>query len=563
MFLPTLLKKINNFYQTTLFSLAQDLGLYSKIQAAGHQIADASIASEVLLLGELYKKALELNGGYNYVNKFLTTLVNSLLDQDSEEESAVEDLMNEVSRDLRNRSKVAGADDPQATKTLINLKNNFNAEMLSQDISEAGKSVFDPTGGVGLDVGKEKGRGYFVESRNYKDWERSYQDEKDRLVDELKNSTTLNLPDRQGRGQGRNSATRTTIQELIDLLGKLIEQTPLLQAAESEFKLAPNETTKRNLEKLYQDVKELRQKRSTLRGKIKKYFLSQDNEDLKKELENIREPKAKFLLEHQIALNDLMTNQDTRKAEELKLRRMLINGLSEGRSLSADTIDNLVQKIEAAKLKRKTKDERMWQHVNRVSDTKATIPQYDEEGKRKRFNQYNMDSLELDGFVEHLQQRLNTAKSSLKQKITDKLSVEELKTFKPLLDDISKAQLNNNKSLLLANIKKLRLAMKDMASNQPDFIHYVISIRSSKFFLNFRKKINLISQWLQADNVVLTDEQKNFIKDTTLEGKQLINFYKNLKIKPITPGWKERKTNLKSPVEIVERIVKYLEGKIS
>ncbi len=172
---------------------ATDLGLYNRIEDAARQISNSDVLSEVLLIAELYKKALTIGGGFNLVNKAISNLVNMLDDEDDEEQMAVEDLMNELSKDLRARAKATPlGDSDEAIRELQNVKKELNARLISEDLEgdepgayEAGLSqyqegaegVFDPTGGVSQEVGKAKGRGYHVTTRSYKDWVQSYENE--------------------------------------------------------------------------------------------------------------------------------------------------------------------------------------------------------------------------------------------------------------------------------------------------------------------------------------------------------------------------------------------------
>ena len=103
MFLPTLIKKIDDFYKLALeavnfvksgqqgFSMPDDPeeddtarqpdnspdsnDEYAELIRAAQNVSDPSLSSELQLVAEMYKKALELGGGYNSINRAISNII--------------------------------------------------------------------------------------------------------------------------------------------------------------------------------------------------------------------------------------------------------------------------------------------------------------------------------------------------------------------------------------------------------------------------------------------------------------------------------------------------------
>lgn len=546
-----------------------NLGLYPKIVEAARKIENVDISTEVQLIAELYKKALQQGSGFNYVNRAVSNIVNLLDDEDNEEQMAVEDLMNEISRDLRNRAKLAPADNEATLRSLQQVKNEFNNRMISEEMEPevspyeaglTGEVVFDPTGGVSPEVAKSKGRGYRFEHRTYKDWVKSFEDERDRFLHELE-APELQLS-RTGLEARRNTATRSNLNELVGALNKLVELKKLENRLETDLQVAPNPNAEAKIEEVRQEIRNLQTRRYALKKNLRYHQYEQENQSLKEGLAGAA-GQQKVLLEAKIRLNDLMMSQDRGKDEEAKWLRVLINSMSLGHSIPIEQLQKFEERIQAgAQKKRKATD--LWrQRAEQVAALKGTVGpvrerQVGEVGTFGKRNKYNWDILPLDGLVSHLTQRLATERIVVKQKITDKLkkAQKDSTALKPFMDDVAKAATKKDKSGLLAASKRLKDKMEEFKNVQPELVQYVISLRTSKFFYNFRDRVKLIGSWIGNP---LEGEQVSFIDDTIREGKKIADYYKNLKIKPITPGWAERTTHYKAPIEIIEKIVKNLE----
>lgn len=597
--LLSLIEKITHFYKTAassyLKTLGQaeygmpedpeadeaDLGLYDDIMDAARQIADVDVLSEVLLIAELYKKALEIGGGFNAVNKAISNLVNMMDDEDNEEQMAVEDLMNKVSRDLRNRAKATPmGDSDEAVKALRQVKDEINTRLISEDLEpeqtpfEAGMEgevVFDPTGGVSPEVGKAKGRGYRVETRSFKDWAQSYENERQRYEHEL-TAPELQLS-RTGLEARRNASSRNNLKELVSLLSQMVELTKEATRLETELQAVPDPDKQARLETVRNELRKMQSRRIGLKKNLRNYQYDQQVKSLTEEAAAARTPQEKFLLEQRIKLTELMMSPDRGKAEEAKYRRMLINSMTGGHAIPPEQVARIQAKIQEGAAKKRKATQLYREKAEQVAaqkGTKETIKTREEllEGGARaprrglgagRIHDYDFDLAGLEGLITHLTQRMATERIVVKQKITDKLkkAQQDATSLKPFMDDLAKAATKKDRTAFLASAQRLRTKMDEFKNVQPEMVQYVISLRTSKFFYSFRDKAKQIGEWLGQP---MSAEQVSFIDDTIREGRRLVDFYKSLKVKPITPGWAERTTHYKPPTEIIEKIVKNLEG---
>lgn len=593
-----LIKKISNFYKIAtnsyLETLGQgyhmpdepevgneddfnsNLGLYSKIIDAANRISNSDIAAEVLLIAELYKKALQISGGYNYVNKSVSNIVNLLDDEDDHEQSSVEDLMNEISRDLRTRAKSTPmGDDDSAINIIKQTKNDINSKLISEDLEnsdepsafEAGltqyeenaKGVHDPSGGVSGEVAATKGRGYRVERRNYKDWIQSYEDERQRYIHDL-SAPEIQLS-RTGIEARKNTATRSNLEDLIKLLGQLIDLTKKANELEVQLQTVNNPEIESTLNKVQEMIKVLQKRRGELKLGIKNYQNSKYIKDLENELNESTSNQEKFVIQQKIELQKLMMSGDKGKDEEAKWRKVLIKSMSGGNSLPADQLLKIQEKIKEGAAKKIRVNDLYKQKAEQIAKLKGTTKLKEKEKGHGKSNAYQWEDINLDGLTQHLTERLATERVVVKQKVTDKMkkAQQDPAGLKPFMDDVAKAATKKDKTALLAAAQRLKQKMIEFKNVQPEVVQYVISLRASKFFYNFRDKIKLISNWIKENNT-LSPEQMEIVNDAIREGNKLIEFYRNMKIKTITPGWSERSTYYKPPTEIIERIVKNLEG---
>lgn len=600
--LSSLIKKINSFYKDAsksyLEALGQpgysmpddpeeeddvggevgDIGLYPKIENAARQISNPDVLDEVLLIGELYKKALTIGGGFNLVNKAVSNLVNMLDDEDDDEQMAVEDLMNEISKDLRARAKFTPeGDSDQAIKALQNVKNELNARLISEDLEgdeptayEAGLSqyqegaegVFDPTGGVSQEVGKTKGRGYRIESRSYKDWVQSYENERQRYLHELEDPKI------------KLSRTADHMKELVNLLEQMIVLTKAANQLEAEVQAAPTPENQEKLDKIKQNIKEYQTRRSTLKKSLRNFELAKKEEQLNIERGSARTPQEQELAQEKIELINLMKSRFTNKGEESKWRRILINSMSEGRSISPQTKAALKQKIqEAAALKKSPKEQDVERGAYQAKMRK-TIEKEKEDGKR---NQYDFANMQLANFIEHLTVAILAKRKTFKDALLK--SISKAKTteapIKELLDRVARAA--TNKRDIGPALKDLRTAIREIPSIKRELLIFLTSIAISKMFYDFRNELQEINVSLgypadksQRESFIPSFQDLDYtqiaaIRKAIKDGKNLLKHFEKYQGQWMTGSGIEVSFGGKSPTiatNLVKLIVEYLEHNI-
>ena len=582
--LPELLQQIGRFYKDAtrsyLLSLGQvegddddEDGLYDKMVEGARQVSDPDVADQILLLSKMYKKALEVNGGFNLVNQGIDNLVNMLEMENEDEQSAVEDLLNEVSHDLRQRAKTAAPDDETVMQALKNARDQhyrgveegmeepsaYEVEM--EQFPGGAGGTHDPYGGVGPEEAKTKGRGFFMQTRSYKDWANSYENERQRFVHEL-TAPELQLS-REGREARKNTGIRNNMAALVKVLEEMTKLTLEATTLENELSGAPDPAKEAQLDQIRQALQEGQRKRIALKSSLRTHQYAEQNKSLAEELK-AADTKEKLLIEQKIKLNELMMSHDRGKGEEAKWRRVLINSISGGRSIPQEQVERLLGKIQEGAAKKTKATDLYRQKAEQVAGIKGlTGPvrerQVGQEGAFGKRNKYNLNILPLDGLIEHLTQRLATERIVVKQKITDKMkkAQQDPAVLKPLMDDIAKAATKKDKAAFLTASQRLRAKMTEFKNLQPEVVQYVISLRSSKFLYGFRDRSKKIGEWIGSP---LEPEQVSFIDDTIRNGKKLIEFYRNLKVQHPLLGSPAGSTHYKPPTEIIENIVKNLEG---
>jgi hypothetical protein len=587
-YLPSLIQKINTFVRSAIFShnliskgqgytmpddpeedapdteRGEDLGLYSKILQAGNQIADENIRTEVLLIADLYKKALEVNGGYNFVNKAISNSINLLDDEDDDEQSAVEDLLNEVSKDLRNRSKLAGTattgDSAASLKALQDAKRDFNNKELAEELQEQrgpnlhdenieapplpdekikddltkydekAKGVFDMSGGVNQEVGQSKGRGYRTDHKSFKDWTASYENERQRYLDEARQIEAKSAQTNGLLGKHDKQALER-IKELVTVLERMRDFTFVATQLEKKFAEAPSTEITTQLDEIRDKISEMSKKRNELKANIRSYELRNQLKFMEEDLATVKDPRAKFLLQQKKELHELMLGQGKNKSEESKLRRQLIDAMSGGNALTGLTFSTMIQKIEDAKNRRKQENAEF-----KEKNTTTIHNKRDQEGRIEG---------KLDGLAIALQQTIASIKNDLRKKIIKKLSSDPnvLAQFAPYLQKIEAVK--GTPAEKQAD-KDLKSAQSAYAVEDPDIKNFVAE--SARLY-KFRDTINQLHMvgMLYEENELAPAEKVEITKLYD-EGRELLAYYAT-RPKPFT--------QLQKPLfAIVERLKK-------
>lgn len=350
-YLPSLIKKIDDFYKLTesftlLKRMAQQStwtmpddpeeeetesqedagGLYSSIMGAANSISNEGndfknedVANELLLIADLYRKVLEINGGYAALNNAIRVAlanIDSMIDDSDgtigeDVREIAEDTLEEAAGDIRRRAKAATnpMDEAKATQILRSVKQNFNQQEARQEM-ESQKSVYEKG-----KPGAETGHG--IAARPTPETPQKYSNEIRNLSESLENATDPN--------------NRKDIVELAQTLDQIIKQMKEVARVQDEWKLTPDDTTKQEeFNVAVAKLNELRTKRRLLKNKLNKFLLETEKSRLMSQLAAVpnSKPQEKEWLQQKIRLLDLrLDDRLLRKRDEIKARKALVNSL--------------------------------------------------------------------------------------------------------------------------------------------------------------------------------------------------------------------------------------------
>lgn len=515
--------------ETGAQNTTQENELLFDLEKIAHQVSDAGLSSELSLIAEMYKSALQMNAGWNTVYRGISTLLNmNLDDEDNAEQEQAEDVLNEVVRDLRQRAGGPGAlnkpDSPQVIAQLKQVKNDFNARSVQEEmnqfdedqkdqIPEEAVSVLDPFEGSH----EGKGRGFgFISRKPLKDWVRTYDDERARYAD------MLNQP-------GPVSVNKH-LTELVNVLTQLRDNTA------KEIRLSTQAASDPALEPELNAIREtnakLKKDRAKLKDNIKKFELTRNLQELTTQAHQTKDPNDKIRLQQEMALRKLQLSSDLNKREEINLRKILVKSMSGGNMPGTDTLEKMLAKIdEAAQKKRPIKEQRV-EEATKIRSLK--------------------EAKQLKGLAITLGQKIATQQIVVQQKITDKVHADikagQESRYKSYLDQIAAAKETNNEEAIKATVKELQKVINADAKNNPTVKAY----QEAKLpFIQFRDVVNSIA----ASNVLetgepLDDHIKNQMQTVIGMGKMLIDQHQ------------EQSRIFKTVIEVVKSIVAHLETEL-
>ena len=464
-----------------------ELGLYDKIIAQSSRLRDRELSQELEMIAEMYKKALQINGGYSTINNGISNLLNMYLDdEDNPEYEDVEILLNEIVKDLRARAGGPGSlnkpDKPEVIAQMREIKNEFNRRMAQETMEaleggevdpeglgdltqfeEGAKSQFDFTAGLSPEEGqKGKGRGYSIQRRSLKDWIDAYQNEKERYEDLLEDA---------------DPAKKEKISKMIANLNKLIDATTKQQEVSAQHSDAPSPESEAELKKANQEVSALKKERRALQLAVRNTELEKSYNALVEELSQTRDMREKFLIQQKMELNKLLRSRDLNRGAETKLRRVLIRGMSGGSTLGAQTLKSLMEKIEAASKQKKS----------------FTDYQKEEAAKIREKKQKG----DFEGLVIKLKQHVPTVKSDEKKallkrevdRLIQRASAAEQTTYKPFLEAVANAHRAKDKAGLKAAVTALE---KELGKIAEEFEQIKALVNSYEVVTNYRKKLEAV-----------------------------------------------------------------------
>lgn len=555
--------------------VGEDAGKYNELLHVAHEVRDPGLSSELVLLAELYKKAIEINGGYNSINRSIHNIINMYLeDEEDPQQEEIEDILNEVVSDLRKRAGgaagLAKPDSPDAIRNLKQMKDDFNSQNLQQEVydlsnyDETATSTFDPTGGVGKEeAGKGFGRGHsFTSRKSLKDWASHFENEKQRYQDL---ASTV-----------KDAGTQSKINKLIEVLTKLkagsIEENALVEAVTT----SGDEQTNNQLAKVREQNKKLRTERSALKQSIRNIEINDRTNQLEDALKNTKDERTKELLKQQIELQKLRASKFVGKTEERNWRLLLIKSMEGGNWPSAETRQKMENKIQEGAAKKISMDKYWSEQAKENAKNRGKI-EITEELQKKREEQglgrydeslknvpnaRNIDSIKLNGFIANLSQAMlaerKTAKDRLIGSKNTKVKAEEKAKFKPYLDEIAKASLAKDRASLLQAVRSLRTAIENEVKLLPEFNQYVISVRLSKSFHAFKEAMSVMDKGKMEDKESLSSPEANFISSTIQSGRKISTYFSGLEITSLTGS--KYKNPYATQVTLVSKACDYMEG---
>lgn len=507
-----------------------DTGMYDEIVEMAHRVGDPGLSSELLLLAEMYKRALEMGAGYGSINKAVNNLINIYMEEEDDEAegSGVEDLLNEVVRDLRNRAggpaMLAKPDAPAIVEKLRQLKEAFNSQSLQEEVDELTNYQQDDAdiatetpemtaarmGQMSKEeAGKGAGRGWHTVNTNRKDWAAGYENERLRYVDMLT--------------EEKDPSVVSKLKNLVKVLGDLRDEVTIVNDLSSAFAAAPDTETEAKLALAREDMRKLRQARAVLKDSIRNYELSKNKSKAETELSRSRDPFEQFRLKQEAELYALMLSTDRGKTQERNWRRVLLKSISGGNKPSTDTLNKMLEKIQES--------------------SKQRVPQavYRKEVAQKL--KELKDKGEFEGLVIKLKQHLPNVKMGDKKafleneraRLIQQAAAGERTTYKPYTDAIARAKTNNDKAGLKQAMSDLYNALSKVSDQFTQ-----LKTQSDELEKNYadvtawRRMLEQTSKAGVVRKEVVTDEELNMLRTLHRTGITLLQNAANYGLRPST-----------------------------
>ena len=574
------IKSIDKFIKSQLYSIDEDDAEYDAANDLEEVLLDIS--------KELEDRAKAAGGGINR--------------GDTEEaHAAITNIQNQFEEDVREHELSGGP----STSDLSQFDPNA-------------VSTFDFSGGVDKETGDEKGRGWHGGTiREPKDWINFYTKEKEKYLEDIKTEKNPKVIERKqalinvldqlimqtkreiGFYEEAQAAGVSVVNETLSQIRKDIRQLKI--AKEELLSTQKRESNPQKLEgisksiksidqllsKLNQDakieqskpqiqanspvgvklsvvrnnIKALKAKRSALRAGIRNNILQENEAKLKAELNNVKTPAEKLLIEQQIELQKALMSTDANKGDETKARKALIAFLPHMSNTPAgmESLQKLMKNIEIASAKKISREELNRQQAEIGAKNMAKIKVTDELQKQRKelglpeFQTKNIpgkrdfSGLKLSGYIENLSKALIAERKTPKDRLVGtkntKVKEEQKIKFKPYLDAIASASNLGDKSAMLEAVKRLRKAVSSEVPLLPAFSQYLVSVRLSKNFHEYKDALQNLKDAGIEDTEILSPEEAGFIRRVIERGKELSQYFAELEVKSIGP----KGTNVSGP----------------
>lgn len=608
-YIPNLIKKIDDFCSladslTRLKRVAQDyrggyvspddpededeeipgegdrFGLYQSIVGAANSISNEAndyenedVANELLLIAELYKKAIEINGGYTQVKNAMNVAlsnIDSLIDDGSLDEGVrdiAENIIEEAASDLRTRSKTSISqqmDEPTAIKELKAVQQAFNSQEARQEM-EGQKSVYEKG-----KPGAETGHG--IAARVPPETPQKYAREIERLQDSLANDPNL-----------RNETSRAYVSALVNALKGLVAQIPLTIAAKDQLKVTPDDPeVQAKFQAAEAKLSEFRAARRDLTRRLNDFLRD-------KEIEALKARMSKPGLSGQeiawwaakIKLEALRKSQDLKKGRQIKLLKDLIN--STGRIDKDGDYDplNIPDEMKKKLIEGIDREENYQgdRKSKKAYDRELTQQRAKEEGRavpaerapqrggwgEGEHQQKDFSRTTLPGFVTRLGTGINTAVDSARRYIA---SVKEggVPELKPSVDKVSAAIRKGDNAAKYQAISDLKADIAKYVAEaklkNEVMIGYEITIRLLPFFRKIEAALGKIVTFQGSDGTwLLQPDEQRFIQETMDYMIRFADAY-NKQYKFKKPRYDSLINGAKGVPGVFPLIIKYLQDEI-
>lgn len=513
------------------------IGLYPKITSVANQLGEQAddVANELRLIAELYKKALEINGGYSQLSKAISISlanIDSLIDESDgvigeDIRDAAEDILEEVAGDLRRRAKSSigqQMDEASAMKALRSVKQEFNSQEARHEM-ESQKSVYEKG-----KPGAETGHG--INAPAVLETPQKYVREIKRLQELLE--------------QEKNPGTKQYMLELQKVLASLVIQMPKVSELSSALKDTPDDTAKQNeFNEATQTLEDLRSQRRLLKSRLNNQLLNKEKEDLVAQMGQTRNTKEREWLQERINLLDLRTDDKLlKKRDEIKARKALVNSMGvidehgdfqsqnipeaeriallRGIQLGRD-VGTTKAKYDRTRTEERAKTEGRKDIATRAPQRGGWAP-----GERQTsLDKAMSNATYFPLLVGKVGPGINTAVAGATYYIAraKEGGYVELKTF---IDAVSAAIRKKDMAAKHAAIAALREEAKKyvFGKNKEAVASYEIAIRLTPYFRKIEERLKQISAWQHESGQWILDEQKsNFIRETNMYITRIIEIY--------------------------------------
>lgn len=539
---------------------------FDELMDISHQVDDPGLAQQLQILAELYKRTIQIGGGYATIAQAINNLKNEYSDgSESDIEGILNGMIKELAKHAGGVAALAGKDNPRFTQQLFQLRQDilarnqdkqsealdaYNEEVNvpgadSEDESdytnsglgtEEGEVVFDPTAGIGGGKdGPAVNRGWHTTGKAgaYKNWSEYYDNERQAYEADL--------------AQEKNPSTANILKQLIELLGTLSTKTAEALKLSDDLKVAPDPAGTARLQTMREDLSKMKKAKTMLKSKIRTNQLAKEQQKLALEIAGTRDVKEQELLKQKMALNELSQSTDIYKTKERNYRQKLIDSMSGGNFPGPDTLKDMLSKIQEASTKRVSLEAYRKQQVDKLKQQF----QYTEAGNRR------IAPISVEGIITQFKQSLPSIKMGIKKNITEKLMLAEDIRYKPYKDACNAAAATGNAVKIAEAKKAFQKIVNADAENDPLIRQFVAYGES---FYKYIKEVESLQKVESTESA----NGKTLLKTAPPETIQkLIDEGKGLLMQEINRSRKGKLSDKPSKLELaLKEIVTQLEQRM-